>query len=98
MRDYTEIAESAAGRLRQAGLRASALAAQGDPAATIISIAEKSQADLIVLGTHGRTGLRRVLLGSVARNVMLHAHCSVLVVRSGIAHPATPTPVSAPEG
>lgn len=99
IRDYTEIAESAARRLRQAGLRASALAAQGDPAATIISIAEKSQAELIVLGTHGRTGLRRVLLGSVARNVMLHAHCSVLVVRRpGVAHPATPTPGSAPEG
>jgi nucleotide-binding universal stress UspA family protein len=37
---------------------------------------------LIVVGTHGRTGLTRIVLGSVARNVMLHAGCSVLIVRA----------------
>lgn len=99
LHDYTEIAESAAGRLRQIGLRASSLAGQGEPAETIIRIAENSQADLIVMGTRGRTGLRRVLLGSVARNVMLHAHCSVLVARPAApASSGTATPGSAPEG
>ena len=38
-------------------------------------------ADLIALGTHGRTGLSRLLLGSVARNVLNHAPCSVLIAR-----------------
>jgi nucleotide-binding universal stress UspA family protein len=43
--------------------------------------------DLIVMGTHGRTGLRHVLLGSVAEKVVRHAHCSVLVVPSkGVLH------------
>jgi hypothetical protein len=40
--------------------------------------------------TRGQTGLRRLLLGSVARNVLLHAPCSVMVVRGGI-HTAAPT-------
>jgi nucleotide-binding universal stress UspA family protein len=79
---HTTIANEAAERLRVAGRRASPLIVQGDPAAELMRVAEDSQAELIVLGTHGRTGLTRALLGSVARNVMLHAHCSVLVVRS----------------
>ena len=44
--------------------------AKGDPAASIIKVAEKTACDLIVLGTHGRTGLKRVLMGSVAEHVM----------------------------
>jgi nucleotide-binding universal stress UspA family protein len=38
--------------------------------------------DLVVVGTHGRTGLVRLVLGSVARNVLLHAHASVLVLHA----------------
>jgi nucleotide-binding universal stress UspA family protein len=82
LREHTQIAEEATQRLRAAGLRASHVVVEGQPAAGIIGVAEDSQADLIVLGTHGRTGLTRALLGSVARNVMLHASCSVLIVRS----------------
>ena len=44
-------------------------------------VADERQADAIVIGTRGRTGLRRLLLGSVARNVMHHASCSVLIIR-----------------
>ena len=44
--------------------------AKGDPAASIVKVAEETACDLIVLGTHGRTGLRRVLMGSVAEHVM----------------------------
>jgi universal stress protein A len=43
--------------------------------------------DLIVLGTHGRTGLTHVLLGSTAEKVVRHAHCAVLTVRPGAATP-----------
>ncbi len=48
---------------------------------TIINYASDKSADLIILGTKGRTGLQRVLLGSVANNVLQHSHCTVMVVR-----------------
>ena len=47
----------------------------------IIDYAEKNKMDLIVIGTKGRTGLKRFLLGSVAQGVVQHAHCPVLIVR-----------------
>ncbi|HEY4221107.1 MAG TPA: universal stress protein [Myxococcota bacterium] len=50
-------------------------------AATVVNVAEEMQAELVVVGTHGRTGLSRLALGSVAESVVLHSHCSVLVVR-----------------
>jgi nucleotide-binding universal stress UspA family protein len=48
---------------------------------TITTYAESKNANLIVIGTHGRTGLKRFLLGSVASGVVAHAKCPVLVVR-----------------
>jgi uncharacterized protein len=87
--EHTAIARDAAQRLQAAGLRASPLVAQGDPAEGILQLAAGSRADLIVTGTHGRTGVTRVLLGSVARNVTLHAPCSVLVVRQPIESTST---------
>jgi len=48
---------------------------------TLVETAKKSKADLIVLGTHGRTGLMRLLMGSTTARVIGHAHCNVLVVR-----------------
>ena len=53
----------------------------GDPRAIILDTAKTWQADLIVLGSHGRHGLDRFLMGSVAESVAVHAHCSVVVVR-----------------
>jgi glycine betaine transporter len=53
----------------------------GHPVTTIIALAKRTQADLIVMGTRGRTGLRRALIGSVAERVVREAHCPVLVVR-----------------
>jgi universal stress protein A len=53
----------------------------GVPWHTIVNEARAGNYDLVVLGTHGRTGLPRVLLGSVAENVVRHAHCPVLSVR-----------------
>lgn len=51
------------------------------PVTTILALAKRTKADLIVMGTHGRTGLRRGFIGSVAEQVVRHAPCSVLVVR-----------------
>jgi nucleotide-binding universal stress UspA family protein len=53
----------------------------GDPAAEVIAGAEASGADLIVLGSRGLTGLARLLLGGVARNVLSGSTASVLVAR-----------------
>lgn len=53
----------------------------GKPFQEIVSMARGLKVDLVILGTHGRTGLRHVLLGSVAEKVLRHAPCPVLVVR-----------------
>jgi nucleotide-binding universal stress UspA family protein len=53
----------------------------GDPATEIVRFARDAGMDLIVMGTHGRTGLDRLLMGSVAEKVMREAQCSVLVVK-----------------
>jgi nucleotide-binding universal stress UspA family protein len=70
---------------------------QGDPAVEIVRYARDSASDLIVMGTHGRTGLERLLMGSVAEKVMRDAPCSVLVVKlpKGIAVPERPEPAIA---
>jgi len=67
--------------LTERGLRARAEVRCGDPAQEIVGAAIEDEADLIVLGSHGRTGLERLVIGSVARTVVTHAPCSVLVVR-----------------
>ena len=48
---------------------------------SIIDYATSKEVDLIVIGTRGRTGLKRFLTGSVANDVVQHAHCSVLIIR-----------------
>jgi nucleotide-binding universal stress UspA family protein len=56
--------------------------AVGQPAAEIVKTANEWHADVIVMGSHGRRGVERALMGSVAEAVMRHAPCSVLVVRA----------------
>ena len=84
-REMTESAErltaGVAETLRSSGLAAEAAVREGDPRSVIVNEAEEWGADLIVLGSHGYTGLKRLLLGSVAQSVAAHAHCSVEVVR-----------------
>jgi glycine betaine transporter len=63
------------------GLRLDTLAVQGVPYDVIVDIAESRHIDLIVMGTHGRSGLSRFFLGSVAEKVVRHAHCPVLTIR-----------------
>jgi nucleotide-binding universal stress UspA family protein len=54
---------------------------KGQPAKIINEVADEVGADLIVLGTHGRSGLERMLLGSVSETVSRHSSCTVLLVR-----------------
>jgi nucleotide-binding universal stress UspA family protein len=58
------------------------LVAEGNPAAAILRAARESHSDLIVMGTHGRTGLTRLVMGSVAEEVVRKAPCPVLTVRA----------------
>ena len=70
-----------AGKLRESGLKVRVQLKVGSPFLEIIHTAHSENADLIVLGTHGRTGLAHVLMGSVAERVVQKAHCPVLTVR-----------------
>jgi nucleotide-binding universal stress UspA family protein len=72
---------TAAERLHGAGFDAVPVVLEGQPAGEIVRFAAGRGTGTIVMGTRGHTGITRVLLGSVARNVLLHAPCSVLVVR-----------------
>ena len=85
------------------GLRASRKVLMGPPAEVIVEEAGKEQADLIVMGTHGRTGLGHILVGSVTGAVVRKAPCPVLAVRVRRERDAqrkdvseTPTPAEAP--
>jgi nucleotide-binding universal stress UspA family protein len=72
---------SAAQRLRSKGLSASSVVVKGDPKSRIIDVAAKQEADLIVLGSHGRKGVDRFLMGSVSEAVARYAACSVEIAR-----------------
>ena len=54
---------------------------RGEPAAEIVRAARERGAGLIIISSHGRTGLGRILFGSTAESVVRHAHCPVLVVK-----------------
>lgn len=77
-----ELVESAAARIRRPGLTVTTQVLEGAPKHLIVEEAERFGADLIVLGTHGHGPAGRFLLGSVAHSVVLHAPCSVEVVRT----------------
>ena len=77
-------------RITAAGLPCDYAIVHGVPFHVIVETARTDKIDLIIMGTHGRTGLRHVLLGSVAERVVRLAPCPVLVVR-------VPSPAPAPE-
>jgi nucleotide-binding universal stress UspA family protein len=68
-------------RVQTAGLTGEIVIVQGIPFQAVVDTAREQQADLIVMGTHGRTGLPHALLGSVAEKVVRLAPCPVLVTR-----------------
>jgi nucleotide-binding universal stress UspA family protein len=65
---------------------------EGDPATEIVRYAADAGIDVVVIGTHGRTGVDRLVMGSVAERVMREANCSVLVVKlpKGVTAPEKP--------
>ena len=67
--------------LSNAGVMAEAFVREGDARSVIVDEAKDWDADLIILGSHGYTGFKRWLLGSVAQAVASHAPCSVEIVR-----------------
>lgn len=73
--------ERLSAQLKKQWRRSRILLKRGTPSQAIVDTARRSGADLIVMATHGRTGLAHVLIGSVAERVVRHAHCPVLTVR-----------------
>ena len=80
-RQLEEITSRAVGQLAGAGLQPSSEIREGDPAEQLIRAAHEDGADLIVVGSRGLSTLPRLVLGSVARKVLLHADASVLIIR-----------------
>ena len=80
-RQAEQLAAGVAETMRASGLTAETAVRDGDPRSVIVDEADEWGADLIVVGSHGYTGLKRWLLGSVAQSVVSHAPCSVEVVR-----------------
>ena len=78
---HEQLATHAGGRLRDAGLSTETRTVVGDPREVLVETAAAERSDLIVVGSHGRSGLKKPLMGGVASHVMTHAHCNVLVVR-----------------
>jgi nucleotide-binding universal stress UspA family protein len=83
-----ELVARTARELAPTGCATEAVTDRGDPRDVIVDQSNEWPADLIVLGSHGRTGLKRWVLGSVAESVVRHAPCSVEVAR-----PAHQSPV-----
>lgn len=67
---------------REAGVPTETFTGEGEAWEVIVQAAQEQSADLVVMGSHGRTGLRRLLMGSVTEKVIGGAHCPVLVVKS----------------
>lgn len=84
-RDARQAAEKELERLhraaRKAGVRSTTVVVEGFAADQIVRVAKARRADLIVMGTHGRTGLSKMVMGSVATRVIASAPCPVMTVR-----------------
>jgi len=79
--DAQHLLQASLERVQRAGLQGDSLLVQGTPTQTIVDTAGEQGVDLILMGTHGRTGLAHVFLGSVAEHVVRQGPCPVLVVR-----------------
>jgi nucleotide-binding universal stress UspA family protein len=81
VRTHEEIVAYAERTLRDAGMSATGEVEYGDPRHVLVAAARSHGADLIVVGSHGHSAVRRLVMGSVATHVVNHAPCDVLVVR-----------------
>jgi nucleotide-binding universal stress UspA family protein len=81
--DYLEDARrSLEGLAAGPGIDCERLLKEGDPASEILRVAKETGADLVVMGTHGRSGLKHLLMGSVAEQVTRKASCPILTLRA----------------
>jgi len=80
--DVEATLKDAAEEVREAGVEVQTYAREGDPADSILDVAEERKAGLIVVGNKGMTGAKRFLLGSVPNKVSHHAPCSVMIIRT----------------
>jgi nucleotide-binding universal stress UspA family protein len=78
---HQETASNAERALQATGLGTQARILHGDPRTELVEAARTERADLLVVGSHGRTGMAKLLMGSVASHVVAHAPCSVMVVK-----------------
>jgi nucleotide-binding universal stress UspA family protein len=76
VRFHEETAASAERALQGAGLKTESRVRHGDPRETLVEMARAERADLVIVGSHGRTGMAKLLLGSVATHVVTHAPCT----------------------
>jgi nucleotide-binding universal stress UspA family protein len=81
IRYHRDVAARAARELEAAGFTVEARAPAADPRTALLDAARADKVDLIIVGSHGRSGLAKLLIGSVASHVVTHAHCNVLVVK-----------------
>jgi universal stress protein A len=79
---YARIARACELELQKLGCTARSRVASGEPREAILDVADQERVDLIVVGSHGRAGVRKLVMGSVANQVVTHAHCDVLVVKT----------------
>lgn len=79
---HQELVSQAEKQLRDEGLKTEARVLHGDPREMIVQTARDEGVDLVVVGSHGRSGITKLLTGSVATHVVTHAPCSVLVVKT----------------
>jgi nucleotide-binding universal stress UspA family protein len=76
-----QAAQAVVVRGRQAGIAVSFLVWEGEPGPAIVEAAAAEEASMVIVGTHGRNRVGRMLLGSVSDHVIRHATCPVLIVR-----------------
>ena len=81
LKQAQELVAQAAKQLQDAGFKAEAVVREGNIRTEIVDIAAEWQASLIIVGSHGRRGVERFLLGSVSEFVARHARCSVEIAR-----------------
>lgn len=84
MEQHEELIAHTEKMLREAGFEVTSRIESGDPRHVLVDAARAERADLLVIGCHDHSGLRRFGLGCVSTYVTTHAHCSVLVVRHDI--------------
>jgi len=78
---HEEVANRYAHRLREICPKVRSESLVDDPRQAIVDLAKRDAVDLVVVGSHGRSGLKKLLLGSVSSHVVMHAPCNVLVAK-----------------